>query len=153
MGDNVRKNIMLLTVLVCIAGMITGALFGLVMDGMGTIWGAIGGLAAGLIWTKSMAKRLAHGITLGECMLAGTGRGVLVGLLATAILHGGFYIMQPKSLGAGDSHGLLTIIIIVAVICAVAGGSVTGFLCSLLAHCLTRPSAAEKPPTHSDANS
>jgi hypothetical protein len=148
MSDNVRKNRWLLAILVCVAGMVTGALFGALMGHSGTIWGGLGGLVAGLAWMQMMARHMGAKMAAGKFVLAGTNRGILVGVLATVILHGGMQLtdvlMHPETQSRNGFLELMPIVAIIAGLCAVVGGSVTGLICGYVAFYMTRSTAGGK---------
>jgi hypothetical protein len=111
----------LFRIFVCLAGAGVGAFFGSFEYPLGTVLGAVGGIVAGLLWTWIMLRRARAG--WGSAPLVGTGWGIVVGLLATAILHGGLIWFGIAS----DA-----IVLGVAVVCAIVGGAITGLVCGAI---------------------
>ena len=127
-GVNLRGlQPMVLLITVCVAGGCVGALFGAIMLSLGTVLGGLGGVVAGLLWTRIMLRRARAGYGRGQLVFAGTGWGIVVGLLATAILHGGAFILYARS-----ESSEIFIILLVAVVCAVIGGAITGAICGCI---------------------
>jgi len=108
-------------IFVCLAGGGVGAFFGSFEYPLGTVLGALGGVVAGLIWTWIMLRRARAG--WGSAPLVGAGWGIVVGLLATAILHGGLIWCEIAS----DA-----IVLQIAIVCAIVGGAITGFVCGCM---------------------
>jgi hypothetical protein len=125
-----------LTAKVCLLGAIVGGFFGSFAYPMGTCLGALGGLVAGVLWTRLMLRRTGPGQSRTRIVGAGVGWGVVVGLVATVILHGGIisYAFVVYGQGTREVHSDSTIevypaILLIAFACAVLGGTITGGLC------------------------
>ena len=74
------------------------------------------------------------GLGQGRILAAGTVWGIVVGLLATAILHGGLYIAGMVQAHEAGRHapGIDAAVLGIAVACAVVGGAITGFVCGAI---------------------
>jgi hypothetical protein len=122
-----------LRVIVCAAGAAVGAFFGSFAYPTGTVLGGAGGVLAGLVWTRVMLRRSKAGYSRARLVRAGAGWGIVVGLLATAVLHGGLILHDYASVRTpnrgGYLDGLYPLVLVVAAACAVIGGAVTGTLC------------------------
>jgi hypothetical protein len=116
-----------LLIIVCVAGGCVGALFGSIMLSLGTVLGGLGGVVAGFCWTWIMLGYSRTGLSRGKLVFVGTGWGIVVGLLATAILHGGAFSLYARS-----ESSEIFIILLVAVVCAVVGGAITGAICGCI---------------------
>jgi hypothetical protein len=141
-GGNLRGlQPMVLLIIVCVAGACVGALFGAIASvffgspkfPLGTVLGAVGGGVAGFCWTWIMLGYSRTGLSRGKLVFVGTGWGIIVGLLATAILQGGLFI-QAKVLGhaVDDDFGIIILIWMGAAVCAVVGGAITGAICGCI---------------------
>ena len=130
-----------LRIIVCVAGTCVGAFFGSFDYPLGTLLGAVGGFAAGLVWTRVMLRRARAGFSRGRLVNAGTGWGIVVGLLATAILWGGLFIrgVAQGHVTGGGVLGALATIGMIAIICAVVGGSITGAVCGCFVPLKSKP--------------
>jgi hypothetical protein len=116
--------------IVCVAGGCVGAFFGLFALPFGPLLGAVGGIVAGLLWTRIMLRRARSGFGRGKLVFAGTGWGIVVGLLATAILHGGLiikYTVYPQT--AWETLSMNPFVLLIAAFCAFVGGAITGAIC------------------------
>jgi hypothetical protein len=124
----------LLLFVVCAAGIAVGALFGSIFGSFGALFGGLGGAVAGILWTRILLKRARAGYGRSRLAGAGAGWGFVVGLIATAILHGGRILGESVRQGRFTRIDAASVLIIgaVAVLCAVVGGVITGALCGLI---------------------
>lgn len=135
-----------LRVVIHLVGMVVGGFFGMygslawgvlsnsggigeTILGTGMILGGLGGLLAGHWWCKRMARHWER--PSARLILWGGGNGVIVGLVATAFLHGGLAVTRGilgwESGGVcfgGFSPAILS--------CALGAGFVTGCVCGSL---------------------
>lgn len=130
-----------------------GAFFGSFMFPVGTFLGAFGGLLAGLVWVNRMRRRVYRGKTA-ILFFYGIKWGVLAGLLATVILHGGLMlicifkeslqvIFPSVSLAFRDYLLLAGIAIPIGFLCALVAGAVVGALSTLvLCACVEKQESA-----------
>ena len=126
-GNIYGLRAVVLLIIVCVAGAGVGAFFGSFEYPLGTVLGGLGGVVAGILWTWTMLWLAKSGLGQGRILAAGTVWGIVVGLLATAILHGGAFILYARS-----ESSEIFIILLVAVVCAVVGGAITGAICGCI---------------------
>jgi hypothetical protein len=119
---------------VCLFGAAVGALFGSFAYPVGTAFGALGGVLAGILWTRVMVRRARAGCGRRRLISAGTKWGIVVGLIATAVLHGGLIVYWLGRLGTPAGHfesglDIYPFALVIGVICAVPAGAITGAIC------------------------
>ena len=117
-----------LAIFVCVAGTFVGNFVGTLFwsaGGLSLPWlfGAIGGLLAGVIWSRFMIPRRGRGRVY--AVGVGTLMGIVVGMLATVILHLSA-IVQSWPMSA------IQIFPIGLVAFGIPAGAVTGLVCGLL---------------------
>jgi len=134
-------------VFVCVLGVIAGALAGSIIPirmspVSGLALGGLGGLAAGILWYRIMIGKLARrGRRL---WFVGMVWGVVAGLKATAILHGGALLLELVHASSGPHRelGLLAIynvVLPIGLILGVGAGAVVGLVCTWVCRILVRP--------------
>ncbi len=129
-----------LRIIVCVAGTCVGAYFGSFEYPTGTVLGAVGGLIAGLLWPWIMLRRARTGFDRGRLVGAGAVWGIVVGLLATAILHGGLIALRVAQMeGTSGSVSVHPIIVLIAAGCAGVGGAITGAVCGAIVPVKDKP--------------
>ncbi len=129
-----------LRIIVCVAGTCVGAFFGSFEYPLGTVLGGLGGLIAGLLWPWIMLRQARAGCSRGQLVRAGTVWGVVVGLLATAILWGGLIALQVAQMeGTSGSVSVHPGIVLFAAVCAVVGGAITGAVCGAIVPVKDKP--------------
>ena len=122
-----------LAVFVVLAGTVVGGFFGMLAASnlynssqwiplVGMILGGVGGAGAGILWSWLMG-RLSPQAGGGRILLAGMGWGIVVGTLATILLHAGLMA----------ASGLWTLVFLGAILFfGIPAGLATGFVCGLL---------------------
>jgi hypothetical protein len=133
-GNGSRRPHGGLTVKVCLLGSAVGAFFGSFAYPLGTVLGGAGGLAAGLLWTWIMLRRVRPQATKRQILNAGALWGIVVGMIATAILHGGLAVF-PGWVSVRSPYFEpyeYPYLLVVASTCAFFGGTISGTICGAM---------------------
>lgn len=128
-----RVHRIILTIVVCAAGTLVGAFFGLLggvpyagpdikVPLIGHWIGGAAGLLAGIVWCAVMTRMTAGGLRRGV-VRAGFWLGIAAGVVATLILHVGLMMAAGHWTYVGIGIGLP---------CGVVAGAVTGLICGAI---------------------
>jgi hypothetical protein len=121
-----------IVILICLAGGGVGAFFGSFEFPLGTVLGGLGGIVAGVTWAGILLDRARQGYSRGGLVGTGTIWGMVVGILATLILHGGLAAWHSAEGRASPTEFPGLFLLLVGVILAVPAGAFTGAICGLL---------------------
>jgi len=116
---------------ICLAGMLVGGACGALLILPGLLFGLLGGLVAGLVWAKIMLPKAQRADR--RLMRRGLGWGVVVGLLAMAILHAGVLIVAAMKEAQEEVElsffAVYPAVLVVGLAFAVVGGLLAGGVC------------------------
>ena len=128
-------RVSLLFLFVCLAGALVGGFFGSLAPMLyslesprtlftgGLVLGGVGGFLAGVLWCLSVLSRVRETSSYWSVVGRGALNGLLVGILATVILHAGLMVVATRWMPEALLGGLLF---------GVPAGLVVGAFCGML---------------------